>query len=55
VGISARIGRKKWKNIAGWMGANMAFDYKAFSYVSAPGLTAPEPNHAVAIVGAGPI
>jgi 3-(3-hydroxy-phenyl)propionate hydroxylase len=37
------------------MGANMAFDYKAFSYVTAPGLTAHEPHHALAIVGAGPI
>jgi len=33
----------------------MAYDYAPFPYVSAPGLTAPEPRHAVAIVGAGPI
>ena len=33
----------------------MAYDYAPFPYVSPPGLTAPEPRHAVAIVGAGPI
>ena len=33
----------------------MAYDYTPFPYVSAPGLTAPEPRHRVVIVGAGPI
>ena len=33
----------------------MPYDYTPYPYVSAPGLTAPEPRHAVAIVGAGPI
>jgi len=33
----------------------MAYDYAPFPYVAPPGLSAPEPRHAVAIVGAGPI
>jgi 3-(3-hydroxy-phenyl)propionate hydroxylase len=33
----------------------MAYAYQPFPYVAPPGLTAPEPRHAVAIVGAGPI
>ena len=33
----------------------MGYDYKPFAYVAPPGLTAPEPRHRVAIVGAGPI
>ena len=33
----------------------MAYDYAPFPYTAPPGLTAPEPRHAVAIVGAGPI
>ena len=33
----------------------MPYDYKPFPYVKPPGLTAPEPRHRVAIVGAGPI
>ncbi|MEO0667242.1 MAG: FAD-dependent oxidoreductase [Pseudomonadota bacterium] len=33
----------------------MAYDYAPFPYVAPPGLTAPEPRHPVAIVGAGPI
>ena len=33
----------------------MPYDYKPFPYVPPPGLTAPEPRHRVAIVGAGPI
>ena len=33
----------------------MPYDYKPFDYVPPPGLTAPEPRHKVAIVGAGPI
>ncbi|AVO36854.1 FAD-dependent oxidoreductase [Pukyongiella litopenaei] len=33
----------------------MAYDYTPFEYVAPPGLTATEPRHKVAIVGAGPI
>lgn len=33
----------------------MSYDYKPFPFVRPPGLTAPEPRHKVAIVGAGPI
>lgn len=33
----------------------MAINYKPFDYVAPPGLTASEPRHKVAIVGAGPI
>lgn len=33
----------------------MAYDYAPFPYVAPPGLSAPEPRHPVAIVGAGPI
>ena len=33
----------------------MPYDYRPFPYVAPPGLTAPEPRHKVAIVGAGPI
>jgi 3-(3-hydroxy-phenyl)propionate hydroxylase len=33
----------------------MAYDYQTYPYVAPPGLTAAEPRHAVAIVGAGPI
>ncbi len=33
----------------------MAFDYSPYPYVPPPGLTAPEPRHKVAIIGAGPI
>ena len=33
----------------------MPYDYKPFPFVAPPGLTAPEPRHKVAIVGAGPI
>jgi 3-(3-hydroxy-phenyl)propionate hydroxylase len=33
----------------------MPYDYRPFSYVAPPGLTAPEPRHKVVIVGAGPI
>mmetsp|Transcript_27469 Transcript_27469/g.50697 ORF Transcript_27469/g.50697 Transcript_27469/m.50697 type:complete len:517 (-) Transcript_27469:401-1951(-) len=33
----------------------MAYDYAPFPYTKPPGLTAPEPRHPVAIVGAGPI
>tara|TARA_R110002049_G_scaffold44333_3_gene129784 strand:+ start:19185 stop:20795 length:1611 start_codon:yes stop_codon:yes gene_type:complete len=33
----------------------MAYDYAPFPYTPPPGLTAPEPRHAVVIVGAGPI
>lgn len=33
----------------------MAYDYRPFAYDPPPGLTAPEPRHKVAIVGAGPI
>lgn len=33
----------------------MPYDYAAFPYAAPPGLTAPEPRHPVAIVGAGPI
>ncbi|HQU68733.1 MAG TPA: FAD-dependent oxidoreductase [Albidovulum sp.] len=33
----------------------MPYDYKPFPFVAPPGLTAPEPRHAVVIVGAGPI
>lgn len=33
----------------------MPYAYKPFDYVAPPGLTAPEPRHRVAIVGAGPI
>lgn len=33
----------------------MAYDYAPFPYIAPPGLTAPEPRHPVAIVGAGPI
>lgn len=33
----------------------MAYDYTPFEYVAPPGLTAAEPRHKVAIVGAGPI
>lgn len=33
----------------------MPYDYKPFPYSAPPGLTAPEPRHKVAIVGAGPI
>ena len=33
----------------------MAYDYAPFPYVAPPGLTAAEPRHPVAIVGAGPI
>jgi 3-(3-hydroxy-phenyl)propionate hydroxylase len=33
----------------------MPYDYRPFAYVPPPGLTAPEPRHRVAIVGAGPI
>ena len=33
----------------------MPYDYRPFPYTAPPGLTAPEPRHKVAIVGAGPI
>ena len=33
----------------------MAYDYRPFDYLPPKGLTAPEPRHKVAIVGAGPI
>ncbi|WP_420012690.1 FAD-dependent oxidoreductase [Tateyamaria sp.] len=33
----------------------MAYDYAPFPYGAPPGLTAPEPRHPAAIVGAGPI
>jgi len=33
----------------------MAYDYRPFPYAAPPGLSAPEPRHKVAIVGAGPI
>ncbi|NSX55122.1 FAD-dependent oxidoreductase [Parasulfitobacter algicola] len=33
----------------------MPYDYKPFPYIAPPGLTGPEPRHAVAIIGAGPI
>ena len=33
----------------------MAYDYRPFDYVPPPGLTAAEPRHKVAIIGAGPI
>jgi 3-(3-hydroxy-phenyl)propionate hydroxylase len=33
----------------------MPYDYRPFAYSPPPGLTAPEPRHRVAIVGAGPI
>lgn len=33
----------------------MAYDYTPFPFAAPPGLTAPEPRHPVAIVGAGPI
>ena len=33
----------------------MAYDYAPFPYTAPPGLSAPEPRHPVAIVGAGPI
>ena len=33
----------------------MAYDYKPYDYIPPPGLSAAEPCHAVAIVGAGPI
>ncbi len=33
----------------------MPYDYKPFDYITPPGVTAPEPRHKVAIVGAGPI
>lgn len=33
----------------------MPYDHKPFPYRAAPGLTAPEPRHQVAIVGAGPV
>ncbi|MFD2738190.1 FAD-dependent oxidoreductase [Sulfitobacter aestuarii] len=33
----------------------MAYEYAPFPYVTPPGLSAPEPRHDVAIVGAGPI
>ena len=33
----------------------MPYDYRPFPYTAPPGLTAPEPRHKVAIIGAGPI
>lgn len=33
----------------------MPYDYKPFAYAPPPGLRAPEPRHAVIIVGAGPV
>lgn len=33
----------------------MAYDYTPFPYTDPPGLTEPEPRHAVVIVGAGPV
>lgn len=33
----------------------MAYDYAPFEYIPPAGLTAPEPRHKVAIIGAGPI
>jgi 3-(3-hydroxy-phenyl)propionate hydroxylase len=33
----------------------MPYDYRPFAYTAPPGLTAPEPRHKVAIIGAGPI
>ena len=33
----------------------MPYDYRPFPYTPPPGLTAPEPRHKIAIVGAGPI
>lgn len=33
----------------------MAYDYAPFPYVAPSGLTAPEPRHPIAIVGAGPV
>jgi 3-(3-hydroxy-phenyl)propionate hydroxylase len=33
----------------------MPYDYRPFPYIAPPGLKAPEPQHRVAIVGAGPI
>ncbi len=33
----------------------MRYDYKPFAYVPPPGLTGPEPRHAVIVVGAGPV
>ena len=33
----------------------MPYDYRPFPYTAPPGLTAPEPRHKVAIVGAGPV
>ena len=33
----------------------MAYDYKRQPYVTPPGITASEPRHPVAIIGAGPV